>query len=65
MDDKPDSFQTVSGQTEYEKLVENIKKAPDTWLPALLILIVRVCHERVIFKAGGLQRTIERAITGR
>ena len=35
---------------EYEKLVEEIKKVPRTYLPALLIEMIKYCYVKGVFK---------------
>jgi hypothetical protein len=47
---------------DYDDLVEQIKVKADTQIPALMIICVRECVKRKIFKPGGLLRTVEKVI---
>lgn len=49
----------------YLELRDGIKDAPKTWLPALLVEIVRQCEKERVFIDGGLVRTVEKIIDGK
>lgn len=46
----------------YSELRLEIENAPRTWLPALLVEIVRQCEKERVFLDGGLVRTVEKII---
>lgn len=46
----------------YSELRLEIENAPRTWLPALLVEIVRQCEKERVFLDGGLVRTVESII---
>jgi hypothetical protein len=43
---------------KYEQLVAEIKECPRTWLPALLVELVRIAYEKNIYTEGGASRII-------
>jgi hypothetical protein len=43
---------------KYEQLVAEIKDCPRTWLPALLIELVKVAYEKQVYTEGGASRII-------
>lgn len=48
-------------ELSYSEIVEAIKTAPETWLPALLAETVQACERKKVFQDGGLIRLVERA----
>lgn len=43
---------------KYEHLVAEIKDCPRTWLPALLVELIKVAYEKQVYSAGGASRII-------
>jgi hypothetical protein len=41
--------------TEYEQLKKAIEEAPDTWLPALVLVAMKAAIKRKVFKPGELK----------
>ena len=48
----------------YDKIVSSIETAPKTYLPALLVKIVRVAYAKNVFQPGGASRIIRKEEAG-
>jgi len=46
----------------YEEMTGWFQRAPMTWLPGLLIAVVKQCVLRNVFKEGGLERIVAASI---
>jgi hypothetical protein len=40
----------------YEQIKSEIKNAPETWLPGLLVCVIKTSLENNVFKPGGAAR---------
>ena len=48
--------------TEYDKLIKDLKKAPMTWIPALLKCLIEQAVEKKVFVKGGLKVFVENTL---
>lgn len=49
----------------YDELTGWLQRVPMTWLPGLLIRVVEMCVARKVFKPGGIENTVAKAIEQR
>jgi hypothetical protein len=52
----------VATTTHYEQLKKLIEKAPLTYLPALLTIMVKTCVKSKMFVPGGIEKIVAKAI---
>lgn len=46
----------------YNELEEELENLPDTWYPAMIVVIVKAALSRPIFQRGGLERLVDKTI---
>ena len=47
---------------DYDELVKQIKNKADTQIPALMIVCMKECIRRKVFKPGGLLRVVKKIL---
>lgn len=55
------AYHKVERVLSYEAIRNEIENLPQTWCPALLFAMVRVCVRKKVFAPGGLEKIVARA----